>query len=174
MATGKRGADVPLRPPDWVWELCDGTYKPEHEWDELLRGYQTWHETGARFGAGKGQSPDYKNWGVTLPSVAMSLRRYDEAHSGGVVRRDAKTYWTAVILASAAVVCRMRAARFVTEADAAIAFELPKAKTLLRRASRYVEKSAITKCPRFYADKLPPMPKMPVYPPCAENEEAGA
>ena len=82
---GTRRGDTPVSPPDWVWQLPTGEYVPTHEWDMLLKGYENWHIVGASFINGKGQGPDYKNWGVTLPSVAMSLRRFDEGNSGGVV-----------------------------------------------------------------------------------------
>jgi len=157
MAKGKRTADVPLLPPEWVWQLAQGTYKPEHEWNVLLKGYETWHTTGARFGAGKGQGPDPKNFGVTLPSVAMSLRRYDEANSGCVVSREPEVYWKAVIMASVAVICRMRAARYAAEAEAAIVFGLP-SNVIVKRANRYIAKSKITPCPKFYHNKLPEIP----------------
>ena len=85
---GTRSGNTPLSPPDWVWQLQTGEYVPTHEWDMLLKGYENWHIVGASFISGKGQGPDYKNWGVTLPSVAMSLRRFDEGNSGGVVERD--------------------------------------------------------------------------------------
>ena len=148
-----------LKPPDWVWELAHGTYVPDKEWNVLLKGYQTWHEKGARFPSGKGQSPDYKNYGVTLPSVAMALRRYDEANSGGVVPRTPDSYWTAIIMASVAVVSRMRAERYVAEAEAAIEFDMA-TKTIIRRAKRYVAISKATRCPRFYVDKLPEIPSL--------------
>lgn len=152
----------PLAPPDWVWELSKATYVPDMEWNMLLRGYESWHLTGAKFSDGKGQGADYKNYGVTLPSVAMSLRRYDEGVSGSVRPRSAEVYWNAVIQASVAVVCRMRAQRYCTEASAAIAFGLPEATKLHRRAKRYVSKCHLTKCPRFYADKLPEIPSVPL------------
>lgn len=161
MAKGKRGANAPLEPPEWVWQLPRGTYKPEHEWDMLLIGYDTWHVAGAKVPGGKGQSPDYKNWGVTLPSVALSLRRYDEAHNGGVVPRDPLPYWTAVIMAGAAVICRLRAIRYITEAEAAVTFDLPDKDKKIKRAKRYFARCEITRCPRFYVDKLPAMPELP-------------
>lgn len=155
---GTRSANTPLSPPDWVWKLPTGEYVPTHEWDMLLKGYENWHIVGASFIKGKGQGPDYKNWGVTLPSVAMSLRRFDEANSGGVVERDPDVYWGAVIAASAAVICRMRAIRYVTEAKAAVAFGLGDAATKVRRAQRYISKCKHTRCPRFYVNRLPSIP----------------
>ena len=160
MARGKRTADVPMQPPEWVWELAKGTYVPDKEWNVLLKGYETWHTTGARFGSGKGQGVDYKNFGVTLPSVAMSLRRFDEANSGAVVPRDAETYWTAIIMAGAAAICRLRAQRYVSEMEAAMSFGLPST-NITKKAQRYVAKSHITQCPKFYFDKLPEIPVVP-------------
>ena len=157
MPRGSRGADVPLKPPNWVWQLATGLYVPNHEWDMLLKGYKNWHLEGARFGAGKGQGPDAKNFGVTLPSVAMSLLRYDQANCGGVVVRNPETYWAGVILAGAAVICRMRADRYVAEAESAVEFGLP-SKNIVRKALRYVSKCGVTKCPAFYYDKLPAIP----------------
>ena len=159
MPVGKRGADVPFAPPDWVWQLGTGTYNPNHEWDCLLKKYHSWHLKGAQFPAGKGQSCDAKNWGVTLPSIAMSLKRYDQANHGGVVVRDAEEYWAAIIAAGAAMICRMRAERYVAEAHAAVMFDLP-SKNIIRKATRYIEKAKITKCPRFYLDKLPDIPAL--------------
>lgn len=155
MAKGERGAGVPLKPPEWVWELLSGQYKPGKEWDCLLQGYEDWHRDGAKFGAGKGQSPDYKNWGVTLPSVAMSLRRWDEAKNGDVIHRDPSSYWQMVIKAGAAVVCRMRSNRYMAEADAAVQFEQDDARKLVRRAMRYYKKCDITLAPEFYVNNLP-------------------
>ena len=149
--------DIGVTTPKWIWLLKSGAYVPLHEWDVLLTGYQNWHKTGASFPAGKGQSPDYKNWGVTLPSVALSLRRFDEANTGSVVERDAETYWSAIILASAAVMARMRAARAVTEAKTAVEFQLPDATKLVKRAQRSLNVARRLKCPRFYANKLPPL-----------------
>jgi len=157
MPVGKRGADVPFAPPDWVWQLGTSTYNPTHEWDQLLQGYKDWHIRGAHFPAGKGQSPDYKNWGVTLPSIAMSLKRYDQANDGGVIARDAEEYWGGIILAGAAAICRMRAERYIAEAESAIVFELP-SKNIIRKALRYAAKCNITKCPLFYYTKLPNIP----------------
>lgn len=148
----------PLSPPKWVWELAEGTYRPTMEWNVLLKGYENWHEKGAKFPAGKGQSPDYKNYGVTLPSVAMSLRRYDEAHSGFVVVREPEAYWNAVIQASVAVVCRLRAEKHFAEAQASLEFDLEDSKKKVRRARRYIGMCHATRCPRFYVDKLPSIP----------------
>lgn len=159
MPKGKRTDEYPLAPPEWVWDLATGEYTPSKEWDMLLIGYEKWHINGAKVPSGKGQSPDYKNWGVTLPVVALSLRRYDEAHSGGVVPRNAEAYWNAVIMAGAAVICRMRAIRYIAEADAAVMFDLPDKKKKIRRATRYYKRSFLTKCPKFYLDKLPELPE---------------
>ena len=144
--------------PAWVWTLHDGTYKPSMEWDMLLQGYERWHETGATFPEGKGQSPDYKNWGVTLPSVAMALRRYDEANCGGVVPREREPYWNAVTLASAAVMARMRARRAATEAQTAAEFGLPDAAAKREKAIRAIRKAAKAICPRFYVRNLGELP----------------
>ena len=148
---------MPFAPPNWVWQLGTGTYNPNHEWDCPLRGYTDWHTRGAHFPAGKGQGPDYKNWGVTLPSIAMSLKRYDQANDGDAIARDAEEYWEGIILAGAAIICRMRAERYIAEAESAIIFELP-SKNIIRKALRYVTKCNITKCPLFYHTKLPDIP----------------
>ena len=67
------------------------------------------------------QGPDYKNWGVTLPSVIYPSRRFDEANSNGVGARSRGILGCGRV-ASAAIICRTRAIRYVTEAKSAVAF----------------------------------------------------
>ena len=144
-------ANEPMKPPKWTARLIDGTYVPEHEWDCLLIGYETWHETGARFGVGKGQSPDAQNWGVTIPSVALALRRHDEAWNGGkAAPRTREAYWGGVIAAACAAMCRMRRRRAEALADAAEALGLPDAAAKRRKAEVYASIDAATKCPKYY------------------------